>query len=136
MAVTTGIKIATTVAKAIATKVAEADRTARLISIWEIKGADVTMTKGADKSFKAQAGFGLADGYTITTGKNSYCWLDLDQKIILKIDQNSKIQIGKTPLKKLLVSVLKGSITKDPGPQRAEGTSSVKAGNSALGILG
>ena len=128
-----GVKIA----KAIATKVAEKDRIASsFIRIWEIKGADVTMTKGADKSFQTQKGIRLADGYTVTTGKNSNCWLDLDEKIILKMDQNSTIQIGKTPLKKLLVSVLKGSITKDPGPQRAEGTSSVKAGNSALGILG
>jgi len=127
-----GVKIAV----AIATKIAEKDRTATSIRIFEVKGTDVTMTKGNDKSFAARKDVRLAEGYTVTTGKNSYCYLDLDEKIILKMDQNSTIQIGKTPLKKSLVLVLKGSITKDPGPQRTGGSSSVKAGNSALGILG
>jgi len=103
-----GVKIAV----AIATKIAEKDRTATSIRIFGIKGTDVTMTKGKDTSVQAKVKLALADGYTVTTGKNSYCWLDLDEKTMLKMDQNSKIQVSRTPLRKLLVSVLKGSITK------------------------
>ena len=103
-----GVKIAV----AIATKIAEKDRTATSIRIFGFKGSDVTMTKGDDKSIAAKADRALDNGYTVTTGKSSYCWLDLDKKIMLKMDQNSKIQVDRTPLRKLLVSVLKGSITK------------------------
>ena len=128
-----GVKIAV----AIATKIAEKDRTAKSIRIFEIEGTDVTMTKGGNASFPARVDRALANGYTVTTGKNSYSWLDLDEKKFIKMDQNTTIRVDSNKLKQLVVSVLKGSITlKDDGPPSKGDLIKVRAGNTALGGRG
>jgi len=113
-----------------------ASQTARNISIFEVEGSDVTMTKGTSKSLPVKTGLKLGSGSTVTTGNNSYCWLLLDDETLVKIDQKSKIQIGKASGDRLSISVLSGAITVDAAAQKGKQSLNVNAGNSALAIRG
>lgn len=113
-----------------------AAETARTIVIFETEGDDITMTKGTARSYKASVNLRMANGYTTTTGKDSYCWLKLDEESLVKQDQNSKLQFGDASGSKLSISVLSGAITVNAATQKPGESVEVKAGNSALAIRG
>ena len=61
------------------TLAATANTLARSITIMRAEG-NVTMTKGTPRTFPARVNFRMANGYTITVGRNSHCWLNFRQQ--------------------------------------------------------
>jgi hypothetical protein len=112
------------------------DMRARNITIFEVDGDDIRMTKGAAREFRARAGTSLFDGYTVLTGIDSYAYLRLDDNSIIKMDQQSSVSIGKASRNRLTVNVLSGGISVQVAPQAAGTTFEVRAGNSALAVRG
>jgi len=78
----------------------------------------------------------LFDGYTVITGADSYCYLRLDDGSLLKMDQNSKISIGRTWRNRLSISVLSGGLLVDAASQQPGSNVEVRVGNSAIAIRG
>jgi len=113
-----------------------ADSNARIISIFKIEGDDVKMTKGTKKQFDAKENVKLYDGYTISTGRNSYCYLRLDDNSLLKTDQKSNIAICKLSSTKLSVSLQSGGLFVKATAQKHGNTFETRAGNTCLGIRG
>ncbi|MDR2168245.1 MAG: FecR domain-containing protein, partial [Clostridiales bacterium] len=120
----------------VATPVFAATQTARNIVIFEVEGEEATMTRGAARSFAARANQRMGNGYTISTGRDSFVWLLLDEDSVVKIDQNSKIQFGNARGNNLSISVLSGAITTNTAAQSAGNSVNVRAGNSALAVRG
>ena len=110
--------------------------TSRTVKIFRVDGSGVTMTKGTDKEFAARANIRLFDGYTVTTGADSNCYLLLDDGSLIKMDNRTKIQISKISDNLLSISVLSGGLSVDAKPQRPNRRIRVRVGNSALAIRG
>ena len=113
-----------------------ADPNARVVSIFRTEGDSVDMTKGTSKQFAARAGLKLFDGYTVTTGKASYCYLQLDEASLAKMDEKSEVGIAKLSNTKLSVSLKSGGLAVDAATQKEGDVLEVRAGNSALAIRG
>ena len=109
---------------------------ARTVSIFETEGDGVTMTKGTAKEFAARKGQRLHNGYTVTTGKTSYCYLDLDDSAILKMDERSKISVSSASRNKIAVSLLSGAALVNVEKQNVNDIIETRAGNAALTVRG
>ncbi len=107
---------------------------ARSISVFRVDGDDVKMSKGSPKMFAAREGYQLNDGYTVSTGINSFCYLQMDDNSILKMDQSSKVAVSKKSADKLSVSVQSGGALMDAGPQDGEQVIETRVGNTGLTI--
>lgn len=77
------------------------------IKLSEISG-DITIEKGT-KVLPTKRDMRLFDGWTITTGEDSYAFLELDDSKFIKADQYTKIKITKTK-KTNNISVISGAI--------------------------
>lgn len=113
-----------------------AERNARTVVIFKTEGDNVKMTKGTAAEFKAKEGYKLYDGYTLSTGKDSYAYLKLDEDSVVKVDQQSLIAVSKTSKDKLSLSVQSGSALVDAGKQEAGQVIETRAGNAGLTIRG
>jgi|GEM_PF-4060075 len=109
---------------------------ARTISVFEVEGDNVIMTKGTAREFAVRPGIQLSDGYTVSTGIDSYCYIKLDDDTLLMMDQQSKIQVTKASRNKLAVSVLSGAALVDAAAQAPGDSVETNAGNSSLAIRG
>ena len=116
--------------------VSAATKDARSVVVFETEGDSVKITKGTPKEISAKAGQRLSDGYTVSTGKDSYCYLKLDEDSVVKMDQQSKLAVSKTSKDKLSLSVLSGSALVDAGPQAPGKTIETRVGNTGLTIRG
>jgi len=113
-----------------------AGRDARTISILRIDGANIAMTKGTSKEYAPKEKFKLSDGYTLTTGKNTFCYLQLDESTVVKLDQNTKISISKKSKNKLSITVVNGSALMDAGKREDGDTLETRVGNIGLTVRG
>ena len=109
---------------------------ARMISIFKVEGDDVVMTKGTAKEYAAKEGNKLSDGYTLSTGKDSYCYIKMDEDSILKMDQQSKVVVSKASRNKLSLTVQSGGALVDAGKQTAGHVIETRVGNTGLTIRG
>jgi|GEM_PF-2483208 len=107
----------------------------RTVEIHSVSGT-VSMTRGAEREFSARAGMSLHDGFTVTTGADGSCYLQLDDGSLLKMDVSSRVRVGQTGRNLLSVSVLSGGLAVDAEPQAAGRGVEVRIGNSALAIRG
>jgi hypothetical protein len=112
------------------------DVVASRISIFEIEGDDVTMTKGGAREFRARAGANLFEGYTVSTGRNSRAFLHLDDSSSVRVDERSSISIGQASRNRLSINVLSGGISVYAAPRATGSSFEVRAGNSALAVRG
>jgi hypothetical protein len=118
------------------TTINASEATARTITVFEVEGNDVRMSKGTARDFPARADMKLHDGYTLATGNDSFATLLLDDGSLLKMDRNSKIQISRTANNRLSVSVLSGGLVVDAVTQTGNNAVEIRTGNSALAVRG
>jgi hypothetical protein len=111
-------------------------QTARTMTIFEIEGRDVKMTKGTAREFNARAGTRLHDGHTVSTGRASYAYIRLDETSMTKMDENSKIQVSKLSRNKLSISLLSGAVSVNAETQKGGEIMEVGGGNTALTVRG
>ena len=107
----------------------------RTIEIYSTEGT-VTMTRGATRDFVARTGMLLHDGFTVTTGAGSRCYLQLDDGSLIRMDADSTIQINLASRNLLSISVLSGGLAVDAKPQSIDQEIEIRIGTSALAIRG
>ncbi|MDR1663748.1 MAG: FecR family protein [Clostridiales bacterium] len=123
-------------AEATAEAEAEPLAEARIVSIFKIEGEDVVMTKGTPLTFAAKEGLKLHEGYTVATGKDSYCYLSLDDNAIVQMDQSSKVVISRASESTLSISMQSGSLLMDAGKQPEGQRLETRAGNTSSAVRG
>jgi hypothetical protein len=109
---------------------------ARTITIFNIEGDDVRMTKGTPREFDARIDTRLAEGHTVSTGIESFAYFRMDTDSLLKMDQRSMITVGKASRNKLSISVLSGNALMDAGAQSADNVIETRVGNTGMVIRG
>lgn len=118
------------------TKPGSGEQTARIITVFKNEGSDIRVTKENNQEFEAKEGFKLSEGYKFTTGVDSYSYLKLDEESLVKVDQQTQLEVSKLNDKNLKLTVVSGAISVDAAPQKPDNTLEVQAGNSALAVRG
>lgn len=113
-----------------------AENNARTIAVFKNEGTSITIAKEDGRTFAAKEGNKLFEGYILTTGADSYTYLSLDNASMVKVDQNSVLEVTRLNDKNLKLSVIEGAISVDAAPQLPDNTLEVGAGNSALAVRG
>lgn len=109
---------------------------ARTIAVFKTEGDQINVAKENEKQYEAKEGVKLFEGYSLSTGKNSYAYLKLDGESVVKVDEETELQISKLNDKNLSINVLGGGVSVDAAPQKAENTLEVGAGKTALAVRG
>jgi hypothetical protein len=115
---------------------ASTSATSRSFVVETVDGPDVTMTKGAKRTFAVRAGTRLGAGYTVTTGKKSYAGIKMDDNSNVSMDESTKIDVSKASRTELMITVVAGSISVNAGRQAEGSSTTFKAGNTTMGIRG
>lgn len=112
------------------------EQSARIITIFKNEGSQIRMTKGSGQEYEAKEGLKLYEGYTLSTGAESYSHLKLDEKSVVKTDENSKLEVTRLNEKNLALNLISGALSVDAAPQKDGDTLEVGADNCALAVRG
>jgi hypothetical protein len=108
----------------------------RSMVVETVSGSDISMTKGAAKTFAVRVGTKLAKGYTVTTGKKSTVGIKMDDNSVVTMNESTKIDISKQSSREIKLTVVSGTISVNAGKQAAGNNTTIKAGNTTMGIRG
>ena len=110
-----------------------ADMSARRVSIFYIDGENATLSRGA-QSFSPRTGQRLASGNVVTTGRDTYVYLRLDEDSLAKMDSASQMAVS-TRGQNLTLTVQSGNalihIDQEPGQETV-----TRIGNVGLTVRG
>ena len=109
---------------------------ARTMVVSHIDGAAATMTRGTGPEVNAAAGARLGEGYTVATPVMSFCYIVLDQRSQVKIDEQSRISIDRATDRLLSIAVESGQILVDVQGQSPGHTIETRLGNVMFGVRG
>ena len=109
--------------------------TGRTISIFDIIGDKATMTKTDDKEYTAAKGLKLGADYSVSTGETTYVYLDIEDKSLAKMNEESKVNVAQISEAKLRLDLVQGSILVNER-EKSKGELEIRAGNTVLGIRG
>ena len=109
--------------------------TGRTISIFDIIGNNATVTKADAKEYNAKKGLRLGADYSASTGEVTYVYLNLDDKSLAKMDEQSQVNVAQISESKLRLELADGAILINERGKRA-GDLEIRAGNIAIGIRG
>lgn len=116
---------------------ADTSATSRSISILSVDGSSATVNKGGKKNFSATKGMKLASGYTVTTGKSTTLYFQVDDDKAIKLDSSSSVTISTASGKKLKLTLKSGKMFFNVKKPLDKDTSmSVSAGGSSMSIRG
>ncbi|MCL2223910.1 MAG: FecR domain-containing protein [Defluviitaleaceae bacterium] len=111
------------------------ENSARVITVHRVEGDNVTVARGNGRSATPRVGQRLSRGNTITTGRDSYLYLQMDAISVLKMDQNSRVAVSATR-RRLQLSVQSGSALVKADTQDQGTTLETRVGNVGLTVRG
>ena len=109
--------------------------TGRTISIFNIIGAKATVTKTDAKEYAARKGLRMGANYGVSTGEETYLYLNLDDKSLAKMDDLSKVGVAQISDNKLRLDLVDGAILINERKE-SQGELEIRVGNAAIGIRG
>ncbi|MDY3617636.1 FecR domain-containing protein [Agathobaculum sp.] len=116
---------------------AQTSATSRSISILSVEGSNATVNKGGKKSVSATKGMRLASGYTITTGKSTTVYFQVDDDKAIKLAASSSATISTATGKKLKITLKSGSMFFNvKKPLSSDSSMSVSAGGTSMSVRG
>ena len=66
---------------------------ARIMSVFRVDGEAVRLTRGAQGATDARSGMGIHEGYVVSTGLDSFCFIRLDTDSLVKMDVSTGISV-------------------------------------------
>jgi len=109
---------------------------ARTITLSGIEGDTVRATRGDPREFDARVGQRLGEGHTLTTGRDSFAYLQMDQESLLKMDQSSQLVVSRASRDRLSLSVESGSALVHVANMEQGHSLETRIGNTALAVRG
>ena len=89
------LAIVLTLATAVPVLAQDAQAEARLISVHNTEGDDITLSRSiGGRSIEPRSGQRLADGNVLNTGRDSFVYMQLDGVSIIKMDESSQVQVS------------------------------------------
>jgi hypothetical protein len=110
--------------------------TSRTMVIESIDGNNASMTRGTGRSFDMRAGTRLGTGNRLTTGADTTAIILMDDNSTVRMNANTILEISTASRTELMMTVISGSISVNAVGQAAGNNTSVKAGNSVMGVRG
>lgn len=124
-------------ASPVAAGAAQTSATSRSISILSVEGSSATVNKGGKTSVSATKGMKLATGYTITTGKSTTVYFQVDDDKAIKLAASSSATISTATGKKLKITLKSGSMFFNvKKPLSSDSSMSVSAGGTSMSVRG
>ncbi|MCL2399234.1 MAG: FecR family protein [Defluviitaleaceae bacterium] len=111
------------------------EHTARTITIFRVEGDNATLSRGGTRAFTPRINQRLSIGNEIRTGKDTFVFLRLDDDSIIKIDQESQVEVGSTR-NNLSLTVQSGNALVNATMQGPGQSLEVRIGNMSLGVRG
>jgi hypothetical protein len=108
---------------------------ARTINVFETNGNDATVRRGAVQA-EPRAGFRLADNDLAITGDASNIYLLLNTESIMKIDEQSLVEINHISGQNLTLTLLEGAIVADIKRENDNDIYEIYVGNVLMGVRG
>jgi|GEM_PF-4778386 len=116
-------------------EVLAATTAARVITIHRVDGDNAYLARGARRA-TPRVGQRLSDGNVITTGRDSFVYLQMDAASVLKIDQSSQVAVSSMRRRRLSLSVESGNALVTAAPQEEGTTLETRVGNVGLTVRG
>ncbi|MCL2620075.1 MAG: FecR domain-containing protein [Defluviitaleaceae bacterium] len=107
---------------------------ARMITVHSVEGDNAELVRGV-RGASPRVGQRLAQGNTLTTGRDTQVYLLMDSDSVMKMDQQSQIVVSSVG-NRLALAVQSGSALLDVGTQQAGHTTEVRIGNTGLTVRG
>ena len=82
----------------------------RKLSILEASGNYTYVKKGNGREFKAIKGMGLAQGNEVITGKDSKIYIEADEDKVIRLDEDTIVEISKASAKSLNLKLRSGNL--------------------------
>ena len=87
--------VAMTLATTVQAVAEEVQAEARLISVHNTEGDDITLSRSiGGRSIEPRSGQRLIDGNVLNTGRDSFVYMQLDGVSIIKMDESSQVQVS------------------------------------------
>jgi hypothetical protein len=109
---------------------------ARLMSIFAVEGETIRIARETGQEANALAGTNLFEGYALTTGAESFCFIRLDIESLAKMDEESRVSIDRATEKLLSLEVERGQILLNIQGQAPDHEFNVRGRGITLGVRG
>lgn len=86
------------------------DTESRRLSVLQVDGKEAYVMKKTSKKLTAAAGMKLGEGNKVSTGKDSYIYIEADDDKTLKLDTNTMVDVEKASPKTLKLTLRNGKL--------------------------
>lgn len=108
---------------------------ARTIAIFRADGNNTTLYSRGSETMNLREGQRLSSGDRLTTGQDSTIFVTMDNSSILKLDENSRAEIGEAG-RNLEILVTSGNVLVRVDAQQSHHVTTVRAQNITTGVRG
>jgi len=109
---------------------------ARVMSLFRVVGDEINVTRGTVQMANAQVGISLHEGHSLITGLASNAYVQLDTASLVKMDEDSAIEIETVTDRLLSILVQSGQIFVGVNDQAPGHQLNTRVGNVVLGVRG
>ena len=113
-----------------------AEPDARIMEVFRVDGGAVRLTRGAQGATDAIAGMGIHEGYVVSTGLDSFCFIRLDADSLVKMDVSTDISVDRVTDSLLRISLDSGQVLVDIREQTPEHTLETRIGSTVISVSG
>ncbi|MCL2227274.1 MAG: FecR domain-containing protein [Oscillospiraceae bacterium] len=108
----------------------------RSLVVESVAGDSATMTRGTNLSFPVREGTRLNTGNTVSTGRASSVDIRLDDNSSIRMNASTKVDISRASRRAMQLTVVNGTIALNAETQEADATTTIRAGNTTMGLRG
>ena len=116
--------------------VAAAEHEGRNYVVFRVEGDYATATRGTPHEFAAREGLRLGEGHTLSTGRDSFVYIRVDEDSLVKMDQQSRVSVSRASRERLSLTVESGNALVSVAQQVQGRTIETRVGNTALTVRG
>ena len=108
----------------------------RILSIFRVDGDDATIARHTGgRTTTPRVGAGLASGNELTTGWDTFIYVQFDTDSIIKMDESSRVVVG-TTRNRLTLSLQSGGVLVEVNQQAPIHSLETRIGNTAVSVRG
>ena len=109
---------------------------ARIMSVFRVDGIGVTVTQPAGPVTAAVPGVRLSEGNAVATSIASFCFITLDNDMLVKMDENTRISVTGLTERLLAINVESGRVLADVQNQAPGHLLETRIGTVTAGVRG
>ena len=112
------------------------DLDARIMSVFRVDGDAVSLQRARGATTDARVGMGLHDGYAVSTGRGTFCYISLDADSLVKMDVFTDISVGRLTDDLLRINIDGGQVLVNVQNQAPEHELEAIIGNTVISVRG